>query len=60
VTLLRVYHFVFDHSEHSRLLKKLLYVYSTEVKRFTNVRFCFPHIIVLVNLLKILVTSFLL
>jgi hypothetical protein len=34
--------FVFDHNEHSRLLKKLLYVYSTVVNRFTRCIYLFP------------------
>jgi hypothetical protein len=51
--------FVFDQNEHSRLLKKLLYVYSTEVNRLLNVNYGLPHNIVLdVNWLKIILTSF--
>jgi hypothetical protein len=53
--------FVFDHTENSGLLKKLLYLYSTEVNLLTKCTFCFPHNSVHdVSLVKIILTSFLL
>jgi hypothetical protein len=47
-------------TQHNRLLKKWIYVCSTEVNRFTKCKFfCLPHIIVFdANLLKIILTSF--
>jgi hypothetical protein len=59
IIFLKLTLFVFEHTEHSRLLKKLLQVYSTEVNRFIKAHVCFPRNIVLdANLLKILLTSF--